>query len=127
MILWLYAPQKENALCNGRLRNMTCFGLKKNKVLTGKDRFLACIAQSIGQPCLHGRTELHEKAPITPVWLDKYQLFCSFLQYNQKFGNQDLIRSLYTRMSEADKQTETGQLITAYLNLPEEVNVGDEW
>ena len=58
--------------------------------------------------------------------LDKYQLFCSFLQYNQKFGNQDLIRSLYTRMSEADKQTETGQLITAYLNLPEEVNVGDE-
>ena len=29
-------------------------------------------------------------------------------------------------MSEADKQTETGQLITAYLNLPEEVNVGDE-
>lgn len=126
MILWLYAPQKENALCNGRLRNMTCFGLKKNKVLTGKDRFLACIAQSIGQPCLHGRTELHEKAPITPVWLDKYQLFCSFLQYNQKFGNQDLIRSLYTRMSEADKQTETGQLITAYLNLPEEVNVGDE-
>ena len=65
-------------------------------------------------------------APVTPVWLDKYQLFCSFLQYNQKFGNQDLIRSLYTRMSEADKQTETGQLITAYLNLPEEVNVGDE-
>lgn len=62
MILWLYAPQKENALCNGRLRNMTCFGLKKNKVLTGKDRFLACIAQSIGQPCLHGRTELHEKS-----------------------------------------------------------------
>ena len=67
-----------------------------------------------------------KKAPVTPVWLDKYQLFCSFLQYNQKFGNQDLIRSLYTRMSEADKQTETGQLITAYLNLPEEVNVGDE-
>ncbi len=67
-----------------------------------------------------------KKAPVTSVWLDKYQSFCSFLQYNQRFGHQDLIRSLYARMSEVDKSTETGQLITAYLNLPKAVNVGDE-
>mgnify|MGYP003057865721 CR=1 FL=1 len=29
-------------------------------------------------------------------------------------------------MSEADKATEAGQIITGYMNLPETVNVGDE-
>ena len=49
-----------------------------------------------------------------------------FLQWNKSFGHEDLIRSLYDRMSEADRATEEGQLITAYLNLPEVVNVGDQ-
>lgn len=67
-----------------------------------------------------------KEAPITSVWLDKYHYFCKLLQYDQTFGHQDLIHSLYARMSEADKATEVGQLITDYLNLPESVNIGDE-
>lgn len=67
-----------------------------------------------------------KEAPMTATWLKKYKLYCSFLQWNQKFGHQDLIRSLYTRMSETDKATEEGKEITAYLNLPKIVEAGDE-
>ena len=74
---------------------------------------------------------LHElnymkEAPVTAVWLDRYQNYAGYLQWNKKFGHEDLIRSLYDRMSEADRATKEGQLITAYLNLPEVVNVGDQ-
>ena len=67
-----------------------------------------------------------KEAPVTAVWLDKYKLYSSFLQWNTKFGNRELIRSLYDRMSEADKATEPGKEITEYMNLPVTVNVGDD-
>lgn len=67
-----------------------------------------------------------KEAPVTVVWLDRYATYVPFLQWNKKFGHEDLIRSLYDRMSEADRATEEGQLITVYLNLPEVVNVGDQ-
>ena len=67
-----------------------------------------------------------KEAPVTAVWLDRYATYVPFLQWNKSFGHEDLIRSLYDRMSEADRATEEGQLIAAYLNLPEVVNVGDQ-
>ena len=67
-----------------------------------------------------------KEAPVTRVWLDKYKLYSSFLQSKTKFGHRKLICSLYTRMSEADKATEAGNEITNYINLPEQVNVGDD-
>lgn len=67
-----------------------------------------------------------KEAPVTAVWLDRYATYVTFLQWNKSFGHEDLIRSLYDRMSEADRATEDGQLIAAYLNLPEVVNVGDQ-
>ena len=67
-----------------------------------------------------------KEAPVTAVWLDRYATYVPFLQWNKKFGHEDLIRSLYDRMSEADRATEEGPLITAYLNLPKPVNVGDK-
>ena len=67
-----------------------------------------------------------KEAPVTAVWLDRYATYVPFLQWNKSFGHEDLIRSLYDRMSEADRATEDGQLIAAYLNLPEVVNVGDQ-
>ena len=67
-----------------------------------------------------------KEALVTKVWLDKYKLYSSFLQWNTKFGHQKLIRSLYVRMSEADKATAYGKEISAYMNLPEIVNVGED-
>lgn len=72
--------------------------------------------------------ELHymKEAPVTTVWLDRYQNYAGYLQWNKKFGHEDLIRSLYDRMSEADRVTAAGQLIAAYLNLSKPVNVGEQ-
>ena len=67
-----------------------------------------------------------KEAPVTKVWLDKYKLYSSFLQWNTKFGHQKQIRSLYARMSEADKATDYGKEISAYMNLPEIVTMGDD-
>ena len=67
-----------------------------------------------------------KEAPITAVWLEKYRLYCSGLSWNTKFGHQKLIRSIYARMSEADKATEIGKEITGYINQPSPVNVGDD-
>ena len=67
-----------------------------------------------------------KEAPITTVWLEKYRLYCSGLTWNTAFGHQKLIRSIYARMSEADKATEIGKQITGYINLPTPVNVGDD-
>lgn len=72
--------------------------------------------------------ELHymKEAPVAPVWLDRYHTYASFLRWNKDFGHADLIRSLYDRMSESDRATEIGQIITDYVNLPPQVNIGDQ-
>lgn len=72
--------------------------------------------------------ELHymKEAPVAPVWFDRYHTYASFLRWNKDFGHADLIRSLYDRMSESDRATEIGQIITDYVNLPPQVNIGDQ-
>lgn len=67
-----------------------------------------------------------QEAPVTAVWLENMASYCSFLQHDPGYGHADLIRFLYGRMSEADKRTDVGQVITGYMNLPELVNVGDD-
>lgn len=77
---------------------------------------------------LIGVAELNymQHIPVTAVWLDKLAFYHSYLQGRPAFGQRDLIRSLYGRMSESDKQTASGQVITGYMNLPETVGVGDD-
>ena len=89
------------------------------------DSLLKLFLPLVDSIALHELNYMKE-APVTAVWLDRYQNYAGYLQWNKKFGHEDLIRSLYDRMSEADRATEEGQLITAYLNLPEVVNVGDQ-
>ena len=89
------------------------------------DSLLKLFLPLVDSIALHELNYMKE-APVTAVWLDRYQNYAGYLQWNKKFGHEDLIRSLYDRMSEADRATKEGQLITAYLNLPEVVNVGDQ-
>ena len=89
------------------------------------DSLLKLFLPLVDSIALHELNYMKE-APVTTVWLDRYQNYAGYLQWNKKFGHEDLIRSLYDRMSEADRVTAAGQLITAYLNLPEVVNVGDQ-
>lgn len=92
----------------------------------GKIDSLRALARPLDSLITVAELNYMKEAPVSAVWLYKYKLYSSYLQWNQKFGHQELIRSLYARMSEADKATEAGQEITAYMNLPRTVNVGDE-
>ena len=87
---------------------------------------LAKLYLHVGYSIVLQELNYMKEAPVTAVWIDRYATYVTFLQWNKSFGHEDLIRSLYDRMSEADRTTEKGQLITAYLNLPEVVNVGDQ-
>lgn len=87
---------------------------------------LAKLYLQVGYSVVLQELNYMKEAPVTAVWLDRYATYVTFLQWNKSFGHEDLIRSLYDRMSEADRATEDGQLIAAYLNLPEVVNVGDQ-
>ena len=89
------------------------------------DSLLKLFLPLVDSIALHELNYMKE-SPVTTVWLDRYQNYAGYLQWNKKFGHEDLIRSLYDRMPEADRVTAAGQLIAAYLNLPEVVNVGDQ-
>lgn len=89
------------------------------------DSLLKLFLPLVDSIALHELNYMKE-SPVTTVWLDRYQNYAGYLQWNKKFGHEDLIRSLYDRMPEADRATAAGQLIAAYLNLPEVVSVGDQ-
>lgn len=65
-------------------------------------------------------------APVTPIWMEKFLQQASRLQWDKKYPYIPQVKELYTRLSEADKQTEVGQSISEYMNLGAEVNVGDD-
>lgn len=65
-------------------------------------------------------------APVTQIWMEKFLQHASRLQWDKKYPYIPQVKELYTRLSEADKQTEVGQSISEYMNLGAEVNVGDD-
>lgn len=67
-----------------------------------------------------------KEAPVTRVWIDRYASFAPMLQNDPDYAHIGMVRSLYGRMSEADRATEKGKLITEYMNLPPTVGKGDE-
>ena len=66
------------------------------------------------------------EAPVNEIWMEKYGSYVRILQYDPDNFNADRIRSLYSRLSEDDLQTETCRMIYEYMNMPERVGVGDE-
>lgn len=66
-----------------------------------------------------------ETAPVTDMWIDKYLQLASILQWQPDYAHNGMIRSLYSRMSESDLNTAKGKKISAYMNLPAAVEVGD--
>lgn len=67
-----------------------------------------------------------KEAPITDVWMLEYAKYLYALEYLSRYGLRESILALYSRLSETDKETATGKMITAYINLPEKLEVGDE-
>ena len=67
-----------------------------------------------------------KETPVSNVWMIKYASYADRLQWDPENPYIQEIKELYERMSETDKQTETGRAISEYMNLGSVVNVGDE-
>lgn len=69
--------------------------------------------------------EYMKEAPISKVWIDKLLLYASMMKYETVMPYKEEVESLYARMPEAEKQTDAGQEITAYIYPPSVVGIGD--
>ena len=66
-----------------------------------------------------------KEAPISAVWMGKLQFYASLIGYETLMPYKEEVESLYARLSEADKQTDIGQEITAYIHPPKALGIGD--
>lgn len=69
--------------------------------------------------------EYMKEAPISKVWIDKLLLYASMMKYETVMPYKEEVESLYARMPEAEKQTDAGQEITAYIYPPSVAGIGD--
>lgn len=69
--------------------------------------------------------EYMQDMPISKVWIDRLLLYASMMKYETVMPYKDEVISLYSRMSDDEKQTETGMEITDYVYPPTPVGVGD--
>lgn len=83
------------------------------------------LREPLEQVILQKELDYLKSAPITSVWLNKYLLNVSRLQWDKENPCIPEIKALYGRLSDADKETTIGKNITEYMNLGTEVNVGD--
>ena len=83
------------------------------------------LSMPLQQEIWRKEMEYMEEAPVSPVWMDRLLLFASMMKYETIMPYKEEVKSLYARMSEADKQTDAGQEITAYVCPPATVGIGD--
>ena len=83
------------------------------------------LREPLEQVILQKELDYLKTAPITSVWLNKYLLNASRLQWDKENPCIPEIKALYGRLSDTDKETAIGKNITEYMNLLAEVNVGD--
>lgn len=69
--------------------------------------------------------EYMKEAPVSEVWLDRMLQYASMMKYKNVMPYAEEVEALYERMPEAEKETEIGREITAYIYPPATVEVGD--
>lgn len=99
---------------------------EERKSAMDKKRPLKMKADSIQQKIFEKEIELMKEVPITSVWLDKFYQYSMQFRYRPNPLFAEKMKVLYTRMSEEQKQSELGQLITANIFPPEVVQIGDD-
>jgi len=64
-------------------------------------------------------------APVTPLWTEKFARYASFLQYGYYSGSREALEALFHRLPEAQRQSEQGRRIDAWLHPLPTVGPGD--
>ena len=72
------------------------------------------------------KIEAMKDRPITSIWLDNLQQFSSSVNYYPDYPHREKVFELYNRLSDEQKESEIGKIITAQLFPPVVVKTGDE-
>ena len=111
-----------------------CWGVVDSSTATAEEKSVA--KSKIKE--LHAKTiemtlEIHEKEidmlkrmPVTVIWLNKMYDISMDFRYIENFPFTKEVKALYTRMSEEQKQSSLGQLITANLFPLKVVKIGED-
>ena len=67
-----------------------------------------------------------KEMPVTSVWLEKMYRLSSYVSYYPNYPFTAEVKALYARMSDEEKQSEMGQLITANVFPVKVVQIGDD-
>ena len=111
-----------------------CWGVVDSSTATAEEKSVA--KSKIKE--LHAKTiemtlKIHEKEidmlkrmPVTVIWLNKMYDISMDFRYIENFPFTKEVKALYTRMSEEQKQSSLGQLITANLFPLKVVEIGED-
>lgn len=67
-----------------------------------------------------------KQSPVTPIWLDKMYGLSMGVRYKSDYPFTEDVKALYARMSEEQKNSDMGKLITPNVFPPKVVKVGEE-
>lgn len=65
------------------------------------------------------------KEPVNDIWLNTVSMYARMLQISPDNPLVPKVKSLFSKMSDEDKKTESGMMIMEYMNLPATVKIGD--
>jgi thiol-disulfide isomerase/thioredoxin len=111
-----------------------CWGVVDSSTTTAEEKSIAkSRIKELHSQTIEMTLKIHEKEidmlkrmPVTIIWLNKmYEISMNF-RYIENFPYTEEVRALYTRMSEEQKQSSLGQLITANLFPLKVVKIGED-
>jgi thiol-disulfide isomerase/thioredoxin len=111
-----------------------CWGVVDSSTTTAEEKSIAkSRIKELHSQTIEMTLKIHEKEidmlkrmPVTIIWLNKmYEISMNF-RYIENFPSTEEVRALYTRMSEVQKQSSLGQLITANLFPLKVVKIGED-
>ena len=111
-----------------------CWGVVDSFTTTAEEKSIAkSRIKELHSQTIEMTLKIHEKEidmlkrmPVTIIWLNKmYEISMNF-RYIENFPSTEEVRALYTRMSEEQKQSSLGQLITANLFPLKVVKIGED-
>lgn len=111
-----------------------CWGVVDSSTTTAEEKSIAkSRIKELHSQTIEMTLKIHEKEidmlkrmPVTIIWLNKmYEISMNF-RYIENFPYTEEVRALYTRMSEEQKQSSLGQLITENLFPLKVVKIGED-
>lgn len=111
-----------------------CWGVVDSSTTTAEEKSIAkSRIKELHSQTIEMTLKIHEKEidmlkrmPVTIIWLNKMYGISMNFRYIENFPYTEEVRALYTRMSEEQKQSSLGQLITANLFPLKVVKIGED-